>query len=123
MGKRIDLTGQRFGFWVVAQQAGKNKNGQTQWSCLCECGLTKVVTTNSLRTGNSTSCGCNHAPNLINEKFGQLTIVELQNTSDKSRRYWKCQCECGKFLTLSTYQLRCGLTTSCGCKTEHNQTS
>lgn len=114
MGKFIDLKNQRFGFWVVLELAGKNKNGQTQWLCQCECGGKKIVTANSLRTGNSTSCGCNHTPDLTNEKFGQLTVEKL-DSKNNGRRYWICQCNCGQKITASTYQLRNGLITSCGC--------
>ena len=108
MGKFIDLVGQRFGFWVVVKRAPTNKSGKTQWLCQCECGTLREITANSLRTGNSTSCGCNHTPNLIGNVFGKLTVIDQDTTSklDKSRRYWHCQCHCGNLVTHSTYELR-----------------
>ena len=115
MGKLINLTDQRFGFWIVIKLIGKNKSGQTEWLCQCDCGTQKNVTTNSLRTGNSTSCGCNHAPNLINEKFGNLLVLSRDTAKNTGRRYWVCRCDCGKKVSVSSYQLRNNITTSCGC--------
>lgn len=115
MGKLIDLTGQRFGFWKVLNKKEKNKSGQTQWLCECDCGTQKTVTSNSLRTGNSTSCGCNHAPNLENKKFGKLTVIRADHS--KNKRQWICKCECGNLFITNTYKLRNGNITSCGCQT------
>jgi len=107
MGKLIDITGQRFGFWVAIKLGEKNKNNKTQWLCQCECGNKKLVTSNSLRTGNSTSCGCNHVPNLVNEKFGKLTVLNLDTSKkSKGRRYWVVKCVCGKQMSITTNQLK-----------------
>ena len=105
MPKLIDISGQRFGFWVVEKQGENSHNGQTQWLCLCECGKKKLITSNSLRSGNSTSCGCNHAPDLIGRTFGELKVISLDLSKGKERRYWKCQCSCSRFITLTTNQL------------------
>ena len=57
MRKLIDLTGQRFGRFVVLERAENTKGGLTRWTCICDCGVTKVVTGSGL--GRSTmSCGC-----------------------------------------------------------------
>lgn len=117
MSKKLDLCGQRFGFWVVQKRAENTKNGRIQWICLCECGKEKIVTTNSLRSGNSTSCGCNHNPNLVNYIYGDLTVLGLDLSKGKTnKRYWLCECSCGKNCVISTYQLRNHLIKSCGCK-------
>lgn len=115
MAKMIDLTGQRFGFWIVVKPEKNNKNGKTQWQCKCECGRSKIVTTNSLRTGNSTSCGCNHNPDLLNREFGKLLVTQLNDTKTNGRRHWLCKCNCGESIITSTYQLTSGNLTSCGC--------
>lgn len=54
---RIDLTGQRFGRWVVVSYDRYCK-GCSLWLCSCDCGVKKVVNGTSLRTGKSRSCGC-----------------------------------------------------------------
>ncbi|HEY5268639.1 MAG TPA: hypothetical protein VII94_05980 [Candidatus Saccharimonadales bacterium] len=119
MSKLIDLTGQRFGFWLVKNRGANNKSGQVQWLCVCECGKKKNVTSNSLRTGNSTSCGCNHKPNLSGKIFGKLKVLNVYISNDKSRRHWNCQCKCGNTLIVSTYKLRQKITKSCGCDLHH----
>jgi hypothetical protein len=59
MGKFIDLTGQRFGRWVVIGKGINPSGGNvTYWKCRCECGSIKDVAKTSLMSGNSTSCGC-----------------------------------------------------------------
>lgn len=52
-----DLTGKCFGKWFVLHYAGSG--GQcAKWKCVCECGIERVVLSNSLSSGRSTSCGC-----------------------------------------------------------------
>lgn len=59
-----DLTGQRFGLLTVEsfsdevwvhQKTGKRR---VMWNCSCDCGSTLVVTAQSLKSGNTSSCGC-----------------------------------------------------------------
>ena len=114
MGKMIDLVGKRFGFWLVKERGKNSKTGQIQWLCTCECKKEKLITSNSLRSGNSTSCGCNHKPDLVGEKFGRLTVKSLATSQGNGRRYWICTCDCGKEITVSTYSLREKHVISCG---------
>lgn len=53
-----DITGQRFGKLVVIEKAYKDTRGEWKWLCKCDCGNTKIVSGNKLRTGNTRSCGC-----------------------------------------------------------------
>lgn len=57
---RIDLTGQRFGRLTVVSFYGRIKS-QTKWICRCECGNETLVSSESLRKGDSRSCGCYRA--------------------------------------------------------------
>lgn len=52
-----DLTGQRFGKLLVVARAN-SKNGRVVWKCKCDCGATVEVYAYSLKSGNTTSCGC-----------------------------------------------------------------
>lgn len=58
MSKKIDLTGQRFGRLVVICENGLTKRGQVLWLCQCDCGAEIIVSSDSLRRGNTQSCGC-----------------------------------------------------------------
>jgi hypothetical protein len=58
MGKRLELTGERFGKLIVQESAGVSKTGRFLWNCECDCGNTKTVSTDSLRSGKTKSCGC-----------------------------------------------------------------
>ena len=69
MGKIIDLTGQKFGKLTVIEKSDKKDTNKQHayWLCLCECGNKVIVNSNSLRSGNTRSCGCLRKPpnNLI----------------------------------------------------------
>lgn len=54
-----DLTGKRFGRYVVLGFAELRKN-KPFWMCHCDCGTDKVVMGQSLRQGATVSCGCYH---------------------------------------------------------------
>jgi len=61
--QRIDLTGHIYGRWTVLRFS-KTVTGtspsviQTLWHCQCICGTLRDVRTSDLRSGKSTSCGC-----------------------------------------------------------------
>lgn len=48
--------GNRFGRLVAI--SFEVKNGKAYWLCKCDCGNTKVVAGDKLRSGNTVSCGC-----------------------------------------------------------------
>jgi len=54
----IDLTGQRFGRLIVIKSTGKDKHGSYLWLCRCDCGKEKIIRGDSLKNGDTTSCGC-----------------------------------------------------------------
>lgn len=56
--KFINRTGMRYGKLVVLRRAGTNDLKKVLWECACDCGNTTIVTSGSLATGNTASCGC-----------------------------------------------------------------
>lgn len=52
----IDITGQRFGRWVVQNRTPQLKTAR--WVCKCDCGTVREVIGTDLRSGKSASCGC-----------------------------------------------------------------
>ena len=62
MGKFVDLTGKRFGKLIVIKRADDyvSPSGYVavNWLCQCDCGEQTVVRGCNLKSGSSTSCGC-----------------------------------------------------------------
>lgn len=52
------MINKKFGRLTVLELHGKNKYGSYEWKCQCECGTISIVTTNSLNSNNTRSCGC-----------------------------------------------------------------
>ncbi len=53
-----DLTGQKFNRLTVIELGERNKSGQIQWKCKCDCGNVVLATTTYIKTGHTKSCGC-----------------------------------------------------------------
>ena len=56
--RKLRLDGQVFGRWTVIDAALTLDGKHTLWNCICQCGQQRTVTTDSLRQGQSQSCGC-----------------------------------------------------------------
>jgi len=120
MSKFIDMTGKRFGRWTVIERSENDKYGNIQWQCVCDCGVTRVVSGGSLRSGRTVSCGCymidQSFKDLRGKKFGRLTVIKriLPNIT-KGHPRWECSCDCGKTVVVNGNSLKTGNTVSCGC--------
>ncbi len=68
MSRLIDLSRKKFGQWTVLRRAQKTVRRQPYWDVACACGTIGVVAGNSLRCGDSMSCGC-LATNLVSHQF------------------------------------------------------
>lgn len=58
MSRKIDLTGQVFGYLTVLEPDDSPGNKRTKWICVCKCGNSVSVFTYHLNNGKTTSCGC-----------------------------------------------------------------
>jgi hypothetical protein len=114
--KLIDLTGKRFGRLIVVKLAPK-RNGSTYWECKCDCGKTKEIFAESLKDGDTRSCGCLQRDlwfkDLTGERFGSLIARKYDIRNGVA--YWECDCDCGKSKEVKSKSLRSGTTRSCGC--------
>lgn len=54
------MIGKRFNELIVLRKAGSNRQGSLTWECVCDCGNTKVYSTDHLTRKNCPvkSCGC-----------------------------------------------------------------
>lgn len=120
--KAIDLAGQRFGMLTVLSRAENDAGGHAQWKCLCDCGKDCIATASTLRAkrGGKTSCGCAAFFDLAGQRFGMLTVVGRIPGLQKGKVLWLCRCDCGRETSSASWNLRNGLSTSCGCvRTKH----
>jgi hypothetical protein len=91
----IDLSGHKFGRLTVIQEAEKTfyKNGKSQrwWLCLCDCGQSRILRTEVLRSGNTKSCGCYRVE--FGKKIGSQIIHGMTGTPEfiswESMK-WRC---------------------------------
>ena len=135
MPKKIDLTNQIFGEWLVLREATKdekqNKPG-SYWLCRCSCGTEKIVNGQLLREHQSNSCGCQTAKylsiahknknciDISGQRFGKLIVLNRDYQTEQQHKnnhntYWLCQCDCGNKISVMKSSLTMGKTISCGC--------
>lgn len=111
--KLKDISGKKFGKLTALNRECIN-GSNSFWKCSCECGSFIIVKTGDLNSGHNTSCGCRKRE-LLGNKFGMLEVIEKLEYSDKYRStLWKCKCECGNEVILSSSGLTLK-TRSCGC--------
>ena len=90
MRKFVDLTGKKFGRLIVVREDGYNKHMNRKWLCQCECGNYCSLTTSTLNSGHTQSCGCLHK-DLLRER-----LTTHGGTHDKLYNTWwdmKRRCE------------------------------
>ncbi len=93
MGKKIDLTGQRFGLLTVVKEGGRSKHGSILWDCICDCGTIVACRSGSLKSGNTKTCGCrginwNHGRSRTPEYIAWACMIQRCRPSDKDARFY-----------------------------------
>jgi hypothetical protein len=90
--------GNKYGKLTVIKQGTTTKNGTIKWLCSCECGNETEVIGYSLRSGITTSCGCNRGrkeefegSHVYKRSYGILKRSSKQNnrTLELSFEEWK----------------------------------
>lgn len=132
MPKMIDLTGQRFGRLTAISLCCRLKDRditqrRVYWACSCDCGDSLIVSSNHLRTGHTTSCGCSRMLDIRGQRYGRLIAVAPCCAIKSRRLYWACSCDCGNTVISPLDSIRRGDTSSCGCynrelRSSHNMT-
>ena len=121
----VDRTGIRYGRLIAIRNTYKKQGSNFIWECQCDCGNVIEVNGKSLESGGTQSCGClqkeksrlnglQSADNLIDMKYGKLTVIEKTNKRQGKNIIWKCMCECGNYTYVSGGRLKTGNTRSCG---------
>ena len=124
-----DLKGKRFGKLTAIERTGEKKGSSFVWLCRCECGRETRVSSNSLLTGNTRSCGClldaakrSAYHDIAGQRFGRLTAVEPVEKRSGGSVVWKCRCDCGNENEYPVKTLLEGKAVSCGCSKAENDT-
>lgn len=117
----------KFGRLTVMYESPVRKNRGVCYHCKCECGEEIDVRSVSLRNGDTKSCGClakelsskrnknKNIHDLKGERFGKLKVLEMTDERKQGSVIWKCQCDCGNIVKVSSRNLAYGDTKSCGC--------
>lgn len=111
-----DICGIRSGMLIVVGRAGNDKNGNSTWNCICDCGSMTTKTGTSLRSGSAKSCGCIRKKNqgvTDGARFGRWTV--LVSVLSKKDRTCLCVCDCGNKRVVLVPNLASGASMSCGC--------
>lgn len=88
MGKKKDLTGLRFGSWLVLELAPYKR--RPKWLCRCDCGTERVVMGGNLRGGLSESCGCSFTTHrLTHHPLYQTWSNMIARCLDPENTHWE----------------------------------
>lgn len=125
---RDDLTGQKFGRWTVLYECKERTHNRGKiYHCKCQCGNEKDVPAETLRRGESQSCGClakekaaeigrRSRIDITGQRFGKLIALYPIYSEDKNKHTkWHCKCDCGNEVDIDLGNLRQGFSKSCGC--------
>ncbi len=119
--KYKDLTGVRFGKWLVRSFSETTNYGDRVWVVRCECGNDFHIREKILLSGRSVGCiQClrrDENIKLVGGRFGRLTIVGIDDAkTKKSGVVFICDCDCGKRTKVyGLSRLKAGVVRSCGC--------
>ena len=122
--KRKDYTqyiGQTFNELTILNVKKEEGKPNIIWKfeCLCSCGEKVVKRANQVLSGRARSCGHlkkKDYSNLIGQKFGELTILEISEPIKElnSRRISTCLCSCGRKVKSNFSAVINGQTKTCG---------
>lgn len=121
LAKAQEHIGEQIGFLKIIDVAGASFK-KIQYKCQCvQCGKESLATYFELTSGRRNCATCSirarfdqKREDLTKQKFGMLQPIEYEGYKNH-RAYWKCQCDCGKTISVREHDLKTGNTRSCGC--------
>ena len=119
MAKRIDHTGEKYGYLTVIETLWSYQGRHGSYlRCICDCGNETIKDYYHIKRNPNVSCGCKitvpyKASDETGQKFNRRTILEIIRGDGPAKA--RCKCECGnEIITLKT-SVTTGRTKSCGC--------
>lgn len=120
--KNDSFIGRKFSSLEVLEFCGYSETTKRKtklYKCRCDCGNYTIANAHNLSRGYKKSCGCLRGKNtfvdLTGEKFGMLTVLNRSENKNNSHVLYNCLCECGNTKIADAYNLKNGITKSCGC--------
>lgn len=103
-----------------------NIHGRPSYICRCSCGNFKIALAKDVKSEKVKSCGCLKMmvgsahiaypyKNYIGQKYGRLTVKEIDYLGRKDRVRVICLCDCGAQKSIPIQYLKRGDVKSCGC--------
>ena len=83
MKSLINMAGKVFGHLTVSSRA-PSVNLRTMWNCKCACGNERPVCAKKLRSGKTTSCGCQRIAGI--KAHGVQRTIEARSPSNVERK-------------------------------------
>lgn len=117
---KIIPKGTEFGNLIVGDIADNYYKSGVWYHCKCKCGNPEDLIrkgTELRRANRFHSCGFCERYEMINHKYGRLTVKEcIGKIPNKHGVFFLCDCECGnKNVIKEMSKLKTGHTKSCGC--------
>lgn len=84
MSRRLSLTDEKKGKWLVKEHRWNKDKRRSEWRCICECGTERYIPTSHLTLLRSKSCGCSASKSSSTRKWkGYESISSTYWTSCK----------------------------------------
>lgn len=83
MGKVLDITNEKYGKLTAIKIDHIGESGKRYWLCECDCGNTIIAKVDSLRSGNTKSCGCTRREKTIKRN------LKHNGTGTRLYRIWQ----------------------------------
>jgi hypothetical protein len=113
------VVGKHYGMLtVIDQRVGSHG---TECLCKCDCGNIKWINYSHLvdKRRPVRSCGCLYRKKSADlnpgDRFGKLEVISFAGKSKSRDKQYLCKCDCGNTIVATSYQLKHGLVSSCGC--------
>ncbi len=117
---KLNLENQQFERLVAKKRLPGGK-----WFCHCECGNDVIVSTGSLRNGDTRSCGCLkndlNRIDLTGQRFGLLRAIKPLNKVINKSMVWLFECDCKNLCEATVHAVKSEGRQSCGCLRYENK--
>ena len=131
--RTLDMTGWKM--WehgvpnskIIVIKQLPTEGGHALWECKCSCGNPKTFKVDgaNLRSGHTTSCGCNRIgvnhKNRSNTTFNKIFIGEVDGKSNDGLYLYDCTCFCRNHFIYNATKILNRHIQSCGCLTSKGE--